>query len=197
MRIRACAACLLILIGVHVGSAQSLNVRLEGNQLRFVVTDLKFIAGDALQQLHNGSTVTYVLEAVVKPGRESLPSVTVTYRFAASYDLWEEKFAVTRLEPMPRSISHLSASAAEKWCLDSISVPVDSIAPSAPFWITLEYHAEQDAAGTPADAESTLARLVNILSLKKPRQELRSKREGGPFRLDDLRRNSPRNANTR
>ncbi len=47
--------------------------------------------------------------------------------FNLSFDLWEQRFAVTRIGPMPRSISHLTARAAEDWCLDNVTVPLASL----------------------------------------------------------------------
>src|SRR5262249_36965250 len=160
-RIRACVVCFLILISARAGNGQSLSVRLEGNQLRFLVSDVRFIVGDALQQLHNGATVTYVFEAVVKPGNESPASVTVPHRFVVSFDRWEETCACTGIEPLTRSISPVVPSAAENCCLVSIFVRLDNIAQTTPFWITLEYHAEPEETGTSADTDSTLTRLVN------------------------------------
>jgi hypothetical protein len=39
----------------------------------------------------------------------------LTFRFIVSYDIFEEKFAVNRIEPNPRSITHLTQAATETW----------------------------------------------------------------------------------
>jgi hypothetical protein len=73
----------------------------------------------------------------------------------------EQKYAVTRLEPLPRSISHLSEAAAESWCLDSITVPSEGLSSDQPFWIALEYEAQQPPAADGSDSSSSpLTRLI-------------------------------------
>ena len=42
--------------------------------------------------------------------------------FTLSFDLWEERFAVSRAGSPPRSISHLRANDAENWCLENLTM---------------------------------------------------------------------------
>src|SRR2546422_9284862 len=114
MRIRFCHAFLLSVLLVRASSlgAQSLNVRLEGDQLKIVAPQLRLLTGEALQRLRDGASVTYVLETVITSGRNGDRLAQATFRFVFSYDLWEEKYAVTRVGSPPRSVSHLSASSA-------------------------------------------------------------------------------------
>ena len=51
---------------------------------------------------------------------------------------------------MPRSISHLTARAAEDWCLDNVTVPLASmsrIGRDTPFWVRVDYRV-QDRSST-------------------------------------------------
>src|SRR5262249_38635191 len=148
----------LILLGADWIGAQALNVRLDGNVLRFTARDLHFIAGEALTRLHNGTSVNYTFHITLSGEGGNATLAQSIYRFVVSYDLWEEKFAVTRLEPAPRSVSHLSAAAAESWCLDSVGIAADVLTPERPFWVLLEYEVEPAAAGSPDPEDTTLAR---------------------------------------
>jgi hypothetical protein len=110
-----------------------------------------------------------------------------------SYDLWEEKYAVARLDPSGRSISHLSSSAAETWCLDALALPISGLSPNDPFWVSLEYRAEDPPRATDESDNSgfTLGGLIDIFSRRNQKQQPRGSRDGGPFRLSDVRRASP------
>ena len=71
--------------------------------------------------------------AVVAQARQS---------YALSFDLWEERFAVTRVGTPARAISHRTAKNAEAWCLEHLSIPLTALGRlgrETPFWIRLEY----------------------------------------------------------
>ena len=118
------------------------------------------------------------------PLETASPIDQMTYRFVFSYDLWEEKFAVTRLEPSPRAISHLSAAAAEAWCLDSLMIPTGNLPADRPFWVSLTYRAESPGQrGVSDNSGLTLGGLVDIFSRRNQRQPVSGSRNAGPFRL--------------
>jgi hypothetical protein len=133
--------------------------------------------------------VDYVFRARILGSRNDAVITETAYRFTVSYDLWEEKYAVTRAEPSPRSVSHLSSSAAEAWCLESIALPTDKLGADQPFWIVVEYQIleAQQSSNSNEDARYSLASLVDIFSRLNPKKDLSGKREGGPFRLSELR----------
>ena len=146
MRIRRLPQLLVLLVlgfRTHQLTAQSLNVRLEADQLKIVAPQLRLLTGEALQRLRDGASVTYVLETVITSGRNGDRLAQATFRFVFSYDLWEEKYAVTRVGSPPRSVSHLSAPGAEAWCLDLIRVPIAGISAQTPFWVSLGYRTEE------------------------------------------------------
>jgi hypothetical protein len=175
-----------------VAAAQNLEVRLEGTQLRISASGLNFITGDALKRLQDGASVTFTFRLGTHASRNSAPTDLVTTRFVVSYDLWEEKYAVTRAGAGPRSISYLSLAAAEKWCMDLLSLPITGMSEDAPFWVTLEYRTEDPAtpSGGAENSRATLGALIDVFSQRPGRQQLSGRREatGGPFRLSDLRR---------
>src|SRR5262245_20633656 len=132
-----------------------MTVRLDGDQLRVSAGRLHFLAGEALNKLRDGATVKYVFELSAKTDRNGRAVARSVEEFAISYDLWEEKFAVKKLGSAPRTISHMSSSAAEAWCLDNISMATASLPANQPLWIRLEYRAaEPDASGDQSDNRS-------------------------------------------
>ena len=160
--------CLLWVVAVYAGvlNAQSLRVTLDGNQLRLTAPDFHFLTAEALRQLHNGAPVNYVFSARILASKSGDVLAESGYRFAVSYDLWEEKYAVTRLQPNPRSVSHLTSSGAESWCMDSFALPIDKLGADQPFWIAVEYRIleTQTSQSDQEDSRYTLAGLIDVFS---------------------------------
>jgi hypothetical protein len=147
-----------------------------------------FIKGEALARLKDGQSVRVDLDLAVlaKPGAS--PAAQVRQTFVLSYDLWEERFAVTQPGTPPRSMSHLTSSGAEAWCLEQLAVPVSALGTlgvTMPFWIRLEYRLHAGAGATASDDDSgfTLKGLIDALSRRRTNSELTQSIEAGPFRL--------------
>jgi hypothetical protein len=106
-----------------------------------------------------------------------------------SFDIWEEKFAVTRLANPKKSVSHLTAAEAESWCLDNLILGDAGLSPDTSVWIRLDVRAEEPDESPPPgeDAGVTLARLVELFSRSQRDDEMRNRAEAGPFRLRDVR----------
>jgi hypothetical protein len=111
----------------------------------------------------------------------------VTQSFALSFDLWEERFAVTRVGTPARSISHLSARNAESWCLENLTIPVAALDRRGrePFWVRLVYRVLAPTPATsPEDEGFTLRGIIDRLSRRRGGDdELRRAIDAGPFRL--------------
>lgn len=171
--------------------AASLVVRLERDHLRFRAPALRFLTGKPLERLHNGASVTFDFQLTLFAGAKTAKLEQTFAQFASSYDLWEEKFSVVRLGPSAaarRSASHLSAAAAEAWCVDSLLLPASRLPRDKPFWVRLELR-EEDPKERPAeqgDPGLTLARLIEIFSRPAREQQLHLVEEAGPLRLMDL-----------
>jgi hypothetical protein len=183
---------MLVSIAAHVLilAGQSLSARIDRDQLRVLSPRLHFLIGEPLTRLRNGATVNYEFQLVLRTDRNSRPVARAQQRFAVSYDLWEEKFAVTRLDTAPRSVSHLSAAAAEAWCVDNVSVPVAALAPEQPFWLRLDFRTEDpsDSINHSENTGMTLSGLIDIFSRRSRGEQLRGFDEAGPLRLSDLRK---------
>jgi hypothetical protein len=172
-------------------AAQSLEARLEATQLRISAPSFHFIAGEALTRLQNGASVTFTFQLGTRRERTGASRDLITTRFIVSYDLWEEKYAVSRPGAERLSVTHLSRAAAEKWCMDHLSVSTAGIAEQTPFWITLSYQLEEsESSSTSNNSTLNLGALIDIFSQKEDRQRSSGSREitGGPFRLSDLRK---------
>jgi hypothetical protein len=173
-----------------VVAAQSITARIEGDQLRIAAPKMHFLVGEVLDRLHDGATVKFEFQLVVRNDRNGDILARSVEQFAISYDLWEEKFAVTRLGSPARSVSHLSAAAAEAWCVDNTSIPLAAINASRLFWVRLDYRVS-DTAATPDKAENsgfTLTGLIDILSRRPRGEQLHGSEEAGPLRVESLKR---------
>ncbi len=109
-------------------------------------------------------------------------------RFVLSYDLWEEKFSVTRLGGSPRTAARLSAQGAEAWCLESLAISTSGIAPDKPFWVRLDLRAvdPRDQESVVGDSGISLTRLIETFSRPARAQQPHWTLERGPLRLADL-----------
>ena len=113
-----------------------------------------------------------------------------------SYDLWEERFAVTTVEARPQSVSHLALTAAEAWCVDQLTIPLAALGVlgrDQPFWIRLEYRiVEGDGAADELDSGYTLQALIDVLSRRRKTEASPHALEAGPFRTPARRSSSRR-----
>ena len=172
-------------------AAQSLTARIDRDQLRISAPRLHFLTGEALERLRDGATVKYDFQLTVRSDRNGKALARAEEYFAISYDLWEEKFAITRIGSSPRSVSHLSAAAAEAWCLDNISLTAAVLSANQPFWLRLDFRADDPgvSAGQSDNSGFTLSGLIDIFSRRTRGEQVHGSDELGPMPLETLRRN--------
>jgi hypothetical protein len=185
------SACLLAaLIAAVQGTAvaQSLSARTDGDRVRIVVSGSRFLSGDALKKLHDGVPVSYVFRLTALTSRFGTTLARSEYRFVISYDIFEEKFQVSRVRPTARVVSHLSVAAAESALIEAMDLPTQSIT-SMPFWLRLEYQAEESSENSNPDV--SLGGLVEIFSRTSTKEPIRGMLERGSLRLSDLPRAAP------
>jgi hypothetical protein len=179
--------------------AQAVTVSATGDALKIHAPGLGFLNGDPLARLKDGRSVRVELAVMVLPGSGRSPVVESRQLFALSYDLWEERFAVTTGAPPSRSISHLTSAAAEAWCVEQLAVPLGrlgTLGRDRPFWIRLEYRIlDGDSPQVPdSEAGFTLQGLIEALSRRGKAEAATHSVEAGPFRLPQRApgRSSPR-----
>ncbi len=186
---RHAAAVLLALVAsapIRV-SAQTVTVDTVGDALRIHAPGFSFLKGESLARLKDGRSVRVELVAAVLSAPGKSAAATTRRIFALSYDLWEERFAVTAVDARSRSVSHLMAAAAEAWCVEQLAVPVSALGAlggDLPFWIRLEYRLlDVDAAQDPSDSGYTLQSLIDAFSRRRKTESSMHALEAGPFRL--------------
>ncbi|MFN3325986.1 MAG: hypothetical protein ACK5AZ_21010 [Bryobacteraceae bacterium] len=168
--------------------AQDLLVQARAQEVRVKAPEMHFLTGRALDRLKNGATVIFEIQLSLAVDSKSNALRRSIERFAVSYDLWEERFAVIGLRQGSKAVSHLSAQAAEVWCLDQLAVPTSGIAPERPVWLRLEIRAEESNERIDGDSDASvdLARLVELFSRGGQRREMRWSAEHGPVRLGSI-----------
>jgi hypothetical protein len=141
--------------------AQTLTVRTVSDALHVRASGLGFIAGSVLDRLQDGRSVRVDFDLMVLDKPNGAIITRVQQGFNLSFDLWEQRFAVTRIGPMPRSISHLTARAVG--------------------------YRIQDRASTaaPEDSTFTLQTLIDVLSRRREDENRGKSVEAGPFRLSN------------
>lgn len=175
-----------LLFGIRLG-AQNISVRVDGGGIRVSAPRFHFVEGKALERLHNGATVNYIVQLSLLADAGAVLKGRDIQRFAISYDLWEEKYTVVRVAPARSSISHLPAAGAESWCVDQLNAPTTGLSPESPFSVRLEVRAEDPKdAGSWTEPGLSFGRLIEIFSRPARGQQLRWIEEAGPFRLIDL-----------
>lgn len=190
MRRAALLAFVLLAPALGTVSAQSISVKVVAGELHVQAPAFGFIEGPVLNQLREGRSVRVDLELSVleRPGGPTLTHAR--HSFALSFDLWEERFAVTRLGTPARSVSHLSAKNAEGWCLDAVTIPAAALGRlgrDTPFWIRLAYRVPSaaPAPGPNGDERLTLATLIDRLSRRGGDGQPGKSVDAGPFRLSN------------
>ncbi|HWF10199.1 MAG TPA: hypothetical protein VG297_17150 [Bryobacteraceae bacterium] len=183
--------------GVPLGAADSLAVHLDGDYLRVSLPHVDFLKGKPLDRLKDGASVAFIGKISITLSPNSLNSVTqAVARFAMSYDIWEERFSVTKFQSPEnkRPIAHLTEQAAENWCLDNLVIDRGLLPPDKPFYVQLEWRAEdpKDQLGVIGDPGINLTRLVEYLGRPPRSPEERRLYNAGPFRLADLKKSEVR-----
>lgn len=184
-----CGVCVVAVLAATL-TAQSITISTSDGILRVKASDVGIIEGDVLRHLRDGRSVRLDVVLTVLDGPRGGVIAEATQTFNLSFDLWEERFAVTRLGTPPRSVSHLRARDAEAWCLDNVSVPLSELGRlgrDTPFWIRLEYESPGAPAAPELDPDDTftLRRLIDVLSRRSRDAAAGKSIAAGPFRLSN------------
>ena len=173
-----------------------MTVDAVGDALKIRAPGFSFLKGDPLARLKEGRSVRVELGGLVLPAPGKLPAAAARRVFALSYDLWEERFAVTTVEARSQSVSHLALAAAEAWCVEQLTIPLTALGAlgrDQPFWIRLEYRIlDGDAASDQSDSGYTLQALIDALSRRRKTEASPHALEAGPFRTPARRSSSRR-----
>jgi hypothetical protein len=180
---------LLFAFAPKILKAESLKAQLVGEQIQFVASEFHFLSEESNQRLHDGATVIYAFRINVSASKNGDAVLALTYHCVFSYDIFEEKYRMVRLEPGFRSASHLTEPAARELCIRSLEVPAAKLQSTKTFWITIEYRLEEaPASRSKGDSRSLLDTLVDIFSQRSRKAPPSDALRGGPFRLEDMRK---------
>jgi len=183
--VRALVLVALLAASASAWARQSMTISTTGGVLAVQAPGFGFIEGEVLGRLRDGRSLRIDFElsvlsqpagAAIAKGRQS---------FNLSYDLWEERFAVTRIGTPSRSVSHLKIKDSEAWCLEHLTVPLTElsrIGRSSTFWLRLEYRVPEDA-GADSDAAFSVRSLIDAFSRKRRDGQLGKSIQAGPFRF--------------
>jgi hypothetical protein len=169
-------------------AAQAVTIRRVADAVAVSAPGFTFIKGEPLVRLKEGRSVRADLDLSVLPGPGDPAAAHTRQTFLLSYDLWEERFAVTLIGPASKSAAYLTSAAAEGWCLEQLTVPATALGRlgrDIPFWIRLEYRilGRDNASGGDDDGGFTLRALIDAFSSRRKATEWTHSIEAGPFRL--------------
>ncbi len=180
-------------------AAEELILNTQESSLEFAAPRVHFLVGKPLERLRNASEVPFDFKITLWSGTRSHLLREAPARFVVSYDLWEEKFSVTKLGAPRRTARHLTNTDAEAWCLRQMSQDVTGVSANEPLWARLEIRAQDGKeAGLPfgrgniTDSGISLTSLIEIFSRPAKTAQPHWTVETGPVTLDELRRNRPR-----
>jgi len=169
------------------------ELQVHGNPDELTVSSPRFhfLTGKALDRLHDGLSVPFDAQlSLVQATAQASPLQRAFNRFVVSYDLWEEKFSVTSLRDPRTSASHLTASAAEMWCMESLRLPLAGVNSTANLRLRLELRSAETKDSNPllADAGISLTGLIEIFSRPPRSQQQKWTLESAPFHLLDFKK---------
>lgn len=177
---------LLLWTAVTLG-AQAVSVTRVADSVAIKAPGFTFIKGEPLARLKDGRALRADLDLSVLRRIGGSAAAHIRRTFAVSYDLWEERFAVSSVGPPAKSVSYLTTAQAEAWCLDQLAVPVaslGSLGQDDPFWVRLEYRILGDNPPEPEQASGLSIRtLIDAFSSRRKAAEWAHSIEAGPFRL--------------
>jgi hypothetical protein len=188
------AAFLLCALGAVSSASDDLVVFLDGDYLRVSLPHIDFLKGKPVERLKDGASVAFIGQVTITTSPNSIsPVARSVARFALSYDIWEERFSVTKIGQSPesrRTAAHLSAQATENWCLDNLVIDRSQIPADKQFYVQLDLRAEdpKDQLGIIGDPGINLTRLIELFGRAPRSPQDRWLFSSGPFRLNDLKK---------
>jgi hypothetical protein len=173
-------------------------VRLDGDYLKISLPHLDFLKGKPLDRLKDGASVAFIGQLTITSSPNSLsPVARSVARFALSYDIWEERYSVTKIGQFSdsrRSVSHLSAQAAEDWCVDKLIIDRSQVPADKDFYVQLDLRAEdpKDQSGIIGEPGINLTRLIEMFGRAPRSPQERWFFTSGRLRLAELKKSEIR-----
>jgi len=165
-----------------------LHVSFDGDNIHVAAPSLHFLTGKPLERLRDAATVVFLSQLTLYNDAFITPFRRNPERIVVSYDLWEEKFAVSIPGPAARSTSHLEAAQAEAWVIDGLAISALGMDPSRPFWLKFELHATNpsDLYKLVGDSGISVSVLIEMVTRQRGADNSHFTLMAGPLRLADL-----------
>jgi hypothetical protein len=192
--IAICSIGVALFCAAGATQGENLAVFLDGDYLRVSLPHFDFLKGKPLDRLKDGATVVFDGQLTISTSPSSLvPVAKAVAGFALSYDIWEERFSVTKItqsRESRRSWSHLSAQAAETLCLENLLIDRSQIPADRDFYVQLDLRPDdpKDPLGIVGDPGINLTRLIEVFGRAPRSPQQRLLFTSGPFRLGDLKK---------
>ncbi|HUQ91855.1 MAG TPA: hypothetical protein VM120_09245 [Bryobacteraceae bacterium] len=156
--------------------------------MRVAAPKLHFLNGKTVDAVRSGRAIALDFQFSIMAG--TLVLKRALERFVISYDLWEEKYAVTRLG-VRKAQSNLTQEKAEAWCLENLSVATDGVSADRLVTVNLEIreHRPEAIATILTEPGISLYGLIEIFSRPARSEQLKWRLQSGPIRLHDVRNN--------
>ncbi len=174
--------------------AEELILRAQGGRLDFSAPRLHYITGRPLARLRNAEPVAFDFQVKLSTANKTNVIKQNTARFVISYDLWEERFAVTKTTPARKTASHLTATEAEVWCVQEMSLDLNGVAVNQPLYASMDIRAVDEvetrlfSRENITDAGISLTSLLERFSKPSKSTQPHWNLETGPVTLEQLRR---------
>jgi len=149
--------------------AEDLILDHRNNRLEFSAPRTDFFAGSPMARLKNAAEVPFVIQTTLWSGNQHHVYRTAVDRFVVSFDIFEETYSVVKSEAPRKSASHLTAKAAQAWCLSQMSLDTTGLSGGEPLWARLEISAEDpprdgSILGSVSDSGISLGSLIDFFS---------------------------------
>jgi hypothetical protein len=168
--------------------AEELLLNWRDNRLHFSAP-LHFLAGHALERLHNGADVPFDYQITLWSGTRTHVFRKMAERFVVSWDVWEEKFKVVKTQPPRKAAAHMDSLAAEAWCRDQMMFDVNGLGEKEIFWARVEIREEdRSLARNAGDSSVSLKTLIELFSRPPTLAQSHWEFEYPALTLEDLKR---------
>jgi hypothetical protein len=180
--------------------AEDLILTTKDNRLELSAPHVHFLTGAPLARLRNAAEVPFDFQVTLWSGSRDHVLRRTADRFVVSFDIWEQSFAISKLQGPRRSTAHLSAQAAEAWCWQQLSNDMDihigdgALTGSERLWARVDIRAQAPAKSGDlfgrgiSDSGISLSSLIEIFSRPAQAQQPHWTAEAGPITVDQLRR---------
>ena len=143
--------------------AEELMLNWRDNRLELSAPRLHFLAGKPLERLHNGADVPFNFRVTLFSGNRDHMFLQMADRFVVSYSVWEQTFQIVKMQAPHSRIEHLSAPAAEAWCLKQMPIDVTGLNGSDLIWAKVEIR--EDGRGAPLFGNTISESGISLTSL--------------------------------